>query len=107
MKTKSYFQMPRYFRRIRNVEPDDILRQVGLQPRRNGVTTFLSAAGVFATGIVLGATLGMAFAPRKGEHIRRDVRAKAETMKARVGQYKERARPGGDGGPEAPPPAGP
>ena len=106
MNARTYFKYPRYLQRFRKVDADELLNRIGLQTRRTMVRTMLATSGVFATGVLLGATLGMAFAPRRGEQMRREMREKAESVKARVGRYKERAMPGGNGSREAPPPAG-
>ena len=104
MKTMSYFRYPNYFRKIRSLDADRALEVLGLQTRRSLARTILTGGGILATGLVLGATLGMAFAPRKGEQMRREMREKAEGVKARMESYKERAK--GDAGKvEAPPPS--
>ena len=107
MKTTTYYRYPRYLRRFRNLDTDDFLRSVGLQTRRSVALAVLSNVGLFASGLLLGAGLGMAFAPRRGEQIRREMREKAGAVKARVGQYAERAKRQAEEMREQTPPAPP
>lgn len=58
---------------IRDMTKDDVLEAMGLQQRKSAVELVLPAAGLFATGILLGVGLGMMFAPKPGVELRRDI----------------------------------
>ena len=91
MKTKSYIPYKSYLKGLRNMSAEDLLESIGLQTRRSTLGAVVSGAGLFASGILLGVGLGFAFAPRRGEQIRREIREKAESMKTKVGRYGEKA----------------
>lgn len=50
------------------------LNSVGLERRRSAVDFLWPAAGLVATGILVGAGLGLMFAPRPGAEIREGIR---------------------------------
>ncbi len=104
MSTTRYLRYPSYFRKVRNITTDDALRYLGLQTRRSAARAVFTSAGFLATGLLVGATLGMAFAPRRGEQIRREMREKAGSMKARMAQYRERVKSDSERKEEPPPP---
>jgi gas vesicle protein len=69
---------------LRSLGADNVLRKVGLlRPK-----TSLASLGVFATGLALGAGLGMLFAPMSGRQTRGYVRGQ---MRKVGGEVKERA----------------
>ncbi len=53
----------------RMLDRDSLLRQVGLEERTPG-SDFLTGLGLFSVGVLVGAGLGMLFAPRRGEDVR-------------------------------------
>lgn len=55
---------------IRNITSDDLLAAIGLQTRRTAADMVLPALGVFGTGLLLGAGLGLLFAPKTGAQSR-------------------------------------
>ncbi|MFW6369488.1 MAG: YtxH domain-containing protein [Myxococcota bacterium] len=76
---------------LRNMSAKDLLDSIGLQTRQSTMRTVASSMGLFAAGLLLGAGIGMAFAPRRGEQMRRELRERAETMKSKMGRYREKA----------------
>ncbi len=51
------------------MDRDTLLRQLGLEQRTPG-GDFFSGLGLFSIGVLVGAGLGMLFAPRRGEDMR-------------------------------------
>ncbi len=69
------------------VDRERLLKRVGLEERSPG-SDFLTGLGLFSVGVLVGAGLGLLFAPRRGE----DLRA--------LMQDAWRNRPGRQGGPD-------
>jgi hypothetical protein len=58
------------WKRMRNLlDRDAWLRQVGLEQRSPG-SDFFTGLGLFSIGVLVGAGLGLLFAPRRGEDMR-------------------------------------
>lgn len=55
---------------------DQIIDRMGLQRKRGSNDNTLAAIGLFAMGLGLGATLGMLFAPKKGQELRQQAKQK-------------------------------
>ncbi len=53
----------------RMVDRDALLRQLGLEQRTPG-SDFFTGLGLFSIGVLVGAGLGLLFAPRRGEDMR-------------------------------------
>jgi hypothetical protein len=51
------------------IDRDDILERMGLE-RRTPTGDFFTGLGLFAVGVLVGAGLGLMFAPKRGEEIR-------------------------------------
>ena len=58
---------------LRDIDKDDILGKVGLQERDSALGTALSTIGIFALGAIVGAGLGLAFAPKSGVEFRNEI----------------------------------
>jgi gas vesicle protein len=56
---------------------EDILESLGLQYKTTPSDTVLPAIAIFSAGILLGAGLGMLFAPKPGRELRDDIRRNA------------------------------
>ncbi len=54
---------------LRKMDRQDALRRLGLE-RRAPIADFLSGLGLFAVGVLVGAGLGVTFAPRPGAEMR-------------------------------------
>lgn len=53
---------------------DTILDRLGLEQKRSTMEVMLPVLGVFGAGIAVGATLGLLFAPKRGDDLRTDLR---------------------------------
>jgi hypothetical protein len=53
----------------RMIDRDNLLRQLGLEQRSPG-SDFLTGLGLFSVGVLVGAGLGLLFAPKRGEDVR-------------------------------------
>lgn len=53
----------------RMLDRDALLRQVGLEQRTPG-SDFFTGLGLFSVGVLVGAGLGLLFAPKRGEDMR-------------------------------------
>jgi hypothetical protein len=69
---------------LQDIDRDDVLEQLGLQERTSMMATAFSTVGVFALGLLVGAGIGLAFAPKSGEEFRNELsdrmRRKADEM---------------------------
>ncbi len=59
---------------------EDILNSLGLQTMSDRSDSILPAMGIFGAGILVGAGLGMLFAPKPGRELRDDLRRNAEGL---------------------------
>ncbi len=59
------------YRQIRKMDSDDWLAAIGLE-KRNVTADVLGALGLVTVGCGIGFALGLLFAPKKGEELRRD-----------------------------------
>lgn len=57
-------------RDLRDLNKNDLLHYLGLETKRSVVDWALSGAGVFAVGILVGAGVGLLFAPKAGNEMR-------------------------------------
>jgi hypothetical protein len=69
---------------LQDMDKDDVLEALGLEERSSGWTTALGTMGIFALGCLVGAGIGLAFAPKSGEDFRNELgdrmRRKADEM---------------------------
>jgi|LNFM01.2.fsa_nt_gb hypothetical protein len=63
---------------------DSALQAIGLEPRRTVTDLLLPALGLFSLGVVVGAGLGLMFAPKPGTELRGDVRRGLGTVRSRL-----------------------
>ncbi len=57
-----------------------LLDRMGLQEKRTTAETVLPMLGIFGAGIAVGATLGLLFAPKRGDVLREDLRHSLEDL---------------------------
>lgn len=70
---------------VSDITADDILGAFGLQ-RMSGTGTYvLPALGLFGIGVIVGAGLGMLFAPQAGSDLRHTIADKANVLGRKVG----------------------
>lgn len=69
---------------LKDMDRGDILDAVGLQEKSSGFGTAVSTVGIFVLGALVGAGLGLAFAPKAGTDLRNElserIRRKAEEL---------------------------
>jgi hypothetical protein len=69
---------------LKDIDRDDVLDYVGLQEKNSAWGTALSTVGIFVLGALVGAGLGLAFAPKPGPELRNDlaerIRKKADEL---------------------------
>jgi len=69
---------------LQDIDRDDILEAIGLQERRSAWAATFGSIGIFALGCLVGAGIGLAFAPKAGNELRTDlgekVRKKAQEL---------------------------
>jgi len=69
---------------LQDIDKDDVLEAMGLEERSSGWGTTLGTVGIFALGCLVGAGIGLAFAPKSGEEFRTELgermRRKADEM---------------------------
>jgi hypothetical protein len=73
----------RLIRRVGDVDVEDLLCSVGLERRRGAASRIVSAAGMIGLGLVVGAGVGLLFAPLTGADMRRDIRQRARDLSDR------------------------
>lgn len=82
------------YRQLRRMDADDWLATVGLE-RRNVAADIFGALGLLALGSGLGLAMGLLFAPKRGEELRRDVNERLRGAGARPGPSEGRTSPPG------------
>ena len=69
---------------LQDIDKDDVLEALGLEERSSPWTTAFGTIGIFALGCLVGAGIGLAFAPKSGEEFRNELgdrmRRKADEM---------------------------
>ena len=69
---------------LQDIDKDDVLDALGLEERTSPWTTALGTIGIFALGCLVGAGIGLAFAPKPGNELRNElgdkVRRKAQEL---------------------------
>lgn len=66
---------------LQDIEKDDVLEAVGLEERSSPWATAFGTIGIFALGCLVGAGIGLAFAPKSGEEFRNEI---GEKMKKKA-----------------------
>lgn len=60
---------------------DDVLARLGLQTRMTTTDYIIPALGLFGAGLVVGAGIGLLFAPRPGHEMRAEIGRRAGNMR--------------------------
>lgn len=63
---------------LRNLDRDDLLETLGLQ-RRGNVDWVVPAVTALGVGLLVGAGLGLLFAPKSGNELREDLRERLQS----------------------------
>src|SRR5258706_14030730 len=58
---------------LNDIDKDDVLEAFGLEERSSSWSTALGTIGIFALGCLVGAGIGLAFAPKSGEEFRNEL----------------------------------
>lgn len=69
-----------------------MLDRMGLEPKRHSSDFILPAISIFSAGIVVGAALGVLFAPKRGQEVRGDIRHKLDDLRSRGNERYEELR---------------
>jgi hypothetical protein len=76
---------------LQDIDRDDVLEALGLEERRSGVATTLGTIGIFALGCLVGAGIGLAFAPKSGDELRNELGDKVRRRAQELQQQNEGA----------------
>ncbi|MFU8802812.1 MAG: YtxH domain-containing protein [Bradymonadaceae bacterium] len=63
---------------------DTFLDRMGLEQKRSTMELMLPMLGVFGAGIAVGASLGLLFAPKRGDELRGDLRHRIDDLRERM-----------------------
>jgi hypothetical protein len=81
---------------LQDIDRDDVLEAIGLQERDSFWGTAFGTIGIFALGCLVGAGIGLAFAPKAGNEFRNElgekIRRKADELKPVVDEYTGRTQ---------------
>lgn len=81
---------------LQDIDKDDVLEALGLEERSSAWGTTLGTIGIFALGCLVGAGIGLAFAPKSGEEFRSELgdrmRRKADEMGVGEQQFQGRSQ---------------
>ena len=66
-----------------NSNLENMLDRLGYQPKRNNMDVILPAVSVFGAGLLVGAALGVLFAPKRGDELRGDLRHRLDNLRDR------------------------
>lgn len=63
---------------------DSLLRDIGLEYRQSSFTKFVGTIGVFSAGMLVGAALGMLYAPMRGDELRTKARDNIDAWRTKM-----------------------
>lgn len=61
---------------LRDLDRNDVLAWLGLQPKQSAVSSVLGSLGLFAGGLALGAAAALLLAPKPGADLRADLKTR-------------------------------
>ena len=67
---------------ITDITTDDVLSALGLQTRRSTGEYLLPALGIFGVGLLVGAGIGLLFAPKAGTDLRQQIGSRIRRRRA-------------------------
>ena len=74
---------------LQDIDKDDVLEALGLEERSSGWATALGTVGIFALGCLVGAGIGLAFAPKSGEEFRTELGERMRRKADEIGVGQE------------------
>lgn len=74
---------------LQDIDKDDVLEALGLEQRSSGWSTALGTVGIFALGCLVGAGIGLAFAPKSGEEFRSELGDRMRRKADELGMNQE------------------
>ena len=81
---------------LNDIDKDDVLEALGLEERTSPWVSALGTIGIFALGCLVGAGIGLAFAPKSGEEFRNEVgermKRKADELSGVAQDYANRSQ---------------
>ncbi|MGC4114408.1 MAG: YtxH domain-containing protein [Myxococcales bacterium] len=79
---------------IRDLSRDDLLAAMGLQRKSTAMDWIVPGLGLFAVGILVGAGMGLLFAPKSGAQLRSDLADKLSAGEKIPVRVEESVSPG-------------
>ena len=76
---------------IRDLSKDDILHAIGLETRKSLFDYLVPVLGIFSAGLLVGAGLGVLFAPKRGSDLRTQLRGKVDGVAGRMRRQRVNA----------------
>ncbi len=70
---------------------DSLLDRMGLEQKRTAMDVIVPMLGVFGAGIAVGATLGVLFAPKRGDEFRHEIKQSLEDLRHKTQKTAEEA----------------
>jgi hypothetical protein len=67
---------------LTDITTDDVLSALGLQTRRTAGDYLLPALGIFGVGLLVGAGIGLLFAPKPGSDLRHQIGSRIRRRRA-------------------------
>ena len=74
---------------LQDIDKDDVLEALGLEERSSAWATALGTVGIFALGCLVGAGIGLAFAPKSGEEFRTELGERMRRKADEIGVGQE------------------
>ena len=69
-----------------------VLDRLGYEPKRETTDMILPALSIFGAGLVVGVSLGLLFAPKRGADVRGDIRHRLDDLRHRGEERYEELR---------------
>lgn len=69
---------------LKNLSAQDLLQQLGLQPRPTRAQQVTSGIGLFVAGAAVGVGVGLLIAPERGRELRADIGSQLREMGQQV-----------------------
>ena len=74
---------------LQDIDKDDVLEALGLEERSSAWATAFGTVGIFALGCLVGAGIGLAFAPKSGEEFRTELGERMRRKADEIGVGQE------------------